>query len=143
MRGVVIAGLVVFVAAAAGATRFHQIREGIVGCRGIPLADQSRYAAALDLSERADSVLSSGNFSTASDVLDMAIAKLGSAYETALSADDTGLVLEAGRDKASHLDFKLAVRMKQSVLQSRLSMFRRKAQVSDRCHALLRRVGLG
>ena len=141
-RSGVIAGLVVLVMAALGASRFHKVREAIVGCRTVSAADQSQYDAAMDFSARANSAISSGNYSSASDLLDMAISKLGQAYETGLLADDTGLILQAGQDKASHLDFKLAARMKQSALQARLSMFRRKAHVSERCHALLRRVGL-
>ena len=141
-RGGVVAGLVVLVVAALGATQFHEIRETIAGCRAVSGADQGQYDAATDLSARANSAISSGNYSSASDFLDMAIFKLGHAYDTGLSADDTGLLLQAGQDKASHLDFKLAARMKQSALQTRLAMFRRKAHVSERCHALLRRVGL-
>ena len=142
-RGVVIAGLVVLVVAALGATRFHDVREVIAGCRAVPAADQGQYDAAMDLSARANSAISSGNYSSASDLLDLASSKLGHAYETDLLVDDTGLILQAGQDKASHFDFKLAARMKQSALQTRLSMFRRKAHVSQRCHALLQRVGLG
>jgi hypothetical protein len=139
----VIAGLVVLVIAALGAARFHEVRDVIAGCRDVPGAGHGQYDAAVDLSMRANSAISSGNYSSANDLLDMAISKLGHAYETGLSMDDTGLILQAGQDKASHLDFKLAAQMKQSALQTRLSMFRKKAHVSDRCHALLRRVGLG
>jgi len=142
-RGGVVAGLVVLVVAALVAPRFHQIKEVVAACRTAPAADQGQYDAAIDLSARANSAIASGNYSSANDLMDLAISKLGRAYEMGSTEDDTGLILQVGQDKASHLDFTLAARMKQSALQTRLSMFRRKADVSERCHVLLRRVGLG
>ena len=142
-RSIVIAGLVVFVVAAIAVVQFPHIRVWIAACRAVPQADQARYDAAMGLSARANGAISSGNYSTASDLLDMAVARLGTVYENTGAADDTGMILQAGRDKATHFDFKLAARMKQSALQTRLSMFRRKAHVSARCHGLLAKVGLG
>ena len=142
-RSVVIAGLVVFVVAAIAVVQFPHVKVWIAACRAIPQADQARYDAAMGLSARANGAISSGNYSTASDFLDMAVARLGNVYENTGSEDDTGLILQAGRDKATRFDFKLAARMKQSALQTRLSMFRRKAHVSARCHSLLSKVGLG
>jgi hypothetical protein len=136
-RSGVFAGLVVFVVAAIAIVEFPRARVWIAACRAVPEAEQKSYDDAVELSARADSAISAGTYSTASDLLDVAVSRLGNAYVTPLAAtDDTDLVIEAGRDKASRFDFQLAARMKQGALHTRLSMFRRKAHVSERCHAL-------
>ena len=143
LRHGVIVGLVVFVVAAIAVVQYPRMKVWITSCRAVPQADQARYDAAMGLFARANGAVSSGNYSTASDILDMAISRLGNAYESAGVNDDTGLMLQAGRDKAAHFDFKLAARMKQSALYTRLYLFRGKAHRSLRCHSLLRYVGLG
>ena len=143
-RGGVFAGLVVFVVAAIAIVQFPHVRVWIAACRAVPEAEQKSHDDALELSVRADSAITAGNYSTASDLLDVAVSRLGNAYVTSLAAtDDTDLVFQAGRDKASHFDFQLAARMKQGALHTRLSMFRSKADISARCHALLRRIHIG
>src|SRR5260221_12026896 len=97
-RGGIIAGLVIFVVAAFGATRLPQVREAIAGCRAVPAADQDRYDAAMDLSVQANNAIASGNYSSASDFMDMAISRLGNTYEVGSLADDTGLILQAGQE---------------------------------------------
>jgi hypothetical protein len=143
-RGGLIVGLVVFVVVAIAIVQFPRARVWVAACRAVPQAEQKSYDDAMELSARADSAISAGTYSTASDLLDVAVLRLGNAYVTPLVAtDDTDLVLQAGGDKASRFDFRLAARMKQGALHTRLSMFRRKAHVSERCHALLRRIHLG
>ena len=143
LRRGVIAGLVVFFVAAIAIVQYPRMKVWMASCRAVPQADQARYDAAMGLFARANGAVSSAHYSIASDLLDMAISKLGNVYEGAGADDDTGLMLQAGRDKAVHFDFKLAARMKQSTLYTRLSMFRGKARRSVRCRSLLRYVGLG
>jgi hypothetical protein len=143
-RGGVFVGLVVFVAAAIAIVQFPHVRVWSAACRAVPEAERKSYDDAMELSARADSAVTAGNYSSASDLLDVAVSRLGNAYVTVSAAtDDTDLVLQAGRDKSSHFDFQLAARMKQSALHTRLSMFRSKADISARCHALLRRIHIG
>jgi hypothetical protein len=68
---------------------------------------------------------------------------LGDVYQMAgADQDDTGMALEAGRAEAKRSEFQLAAQIKQSAMATRLSSFRRKQHLSERCRAILAKVGL-
>jgi len=142
LRRGIIAGFAVFIALAAGAALFLRESPWIRACRAVPDADQARYASALELYGQASSAISAGNFSTASDILDLGNSKLGNSYQTHPAPDDTAIIFQAGENEASHSDFKQAARMKQEAMQTRLSMLRRKSYLSGRCRSILKMIGL-
>jgi len=82
------------------------------------------------------------NYSTASDLFDMAASKLGDVYQMTGVLDDTGMALEAGRAAAKQSEFQLAAQIKKSAMATRLAGFRRKQHLSERCRDILAKIGL-
>lgn len=142
-RTKLIAGLAVFFVMAVGFALLYRERHLMAACRPLSFAEDTQYRAAADLADQANRAISSRNYSTASDLIDMAISKLGNAYQLpGNSHDDTDMTLEAGKVEMARSEFQLAVRMKQSAIEQRLSMFRRKQHLSERCQSILGKIGL-
>jgi hypothetical protein len=106
----------------------------------VPASDQKSYDTSIELLGRANEAFSAHNYPVASDLLDLAILSLGSSYATPSPTDDTGAVLLAARNEAARSDFQMAARMKQGALNTRLALFRKKADFAQRCHSVLKRV---
>ena len=142
-RTKLIAGFAVFFVLAVGLALLYRERRLVAACQSVPFADEARYRAARDLTSQANNALSSRNYSIANDLFDMAAVKLGDTYRMAgAGEDDTGMALEAGRAESARGEFQLAARMKQSAMQSRLSMFYSRQHLSERCHDMLAKIGL-
>jgi hypothetical protein len=135
-------GVVVIVLAIAGAVllKAGQLSRA---CTAVTEADQRNYDAARDAFERANMALSSRNYSTANDLMDMAISNLGYAYGAEPGQDDTDTVMAAARDVVARSDFQLAAHMKQDVVRARFAQFQKKASIAHRCHSVLKKIGLG
>ena len=142
-RTKLIAGFAVFFVIAVGLALLYRERRLVVACQPLSFAEETQYRAASDFAGQAGKAISSRNYSTASDLIDMAISRLGDSYQLpGGERDDTEMTLEAGKAEMARSEFQLAVRMKQSVIQTRLSMYRRKQHLSERCQGILGKIGL-
>jgi hypothetical protein len=142
-RTKLIAGFAIFAVLAAGLALLYHERRLVAACRTAPQADDAQFRVAEDMFNQGNKAFSARSYSTASDLFDMAAAKLGDVYQMAGGGeDDTGMALEAGRAEAKRSEFQLAAQIKQNVMAVRLSSFRRKQHLSERCHAILAKIGL-
>jgi hypothetical protein len=142
-RTKLIAGFALVAVLVIGLALLYHERRLVAACRAVPQADDAQFRVAEDLFNQGNRAFSSRNYSTANDLFDMAASKLGDVYRMAgAGQDDTGLALEAGRAEANRSEFQLAAQIKQSAMAARLSSFRRKQHLSERCHAILAKVGL-
>jgi hypothetical protein len=142
-RTKVITGFAIFLVVAVGLALFYRERRLMAACKPVSFVEETKFRAAADYADQANKAISSRNYSTASDLIDMAIKSLGNAYQLpGEERDDTEMTLEAGKAETARSEFQLAVRMKQSAIQTRLSMFRRKQHLSQRCQSVLGRIGL-
>jgi len=133
---------VLFVLAISLALLYRE-RQLLAGCRTIPQADDAQYRAALDMFSQGNKAFFGRNYSTASDLFDMAASKLGDVYQmTGAGQDDTGMALAAGRVAAARSEFQLAAQIKRSAISTRLASFRSKQHLSERCHDILAKIGL-
>lgn len=140
VRNRLIIWIVLFLALAIGLAVFLYLGDLRRACTLMPDSDQRGYNTSMGLFGRANEAFSSRNYPVANDLLDLAILSLGSSYATASSVDDTGMVLLAAKNEVARADFQMAARMKQGVLNTRLSLFRQKADIARRCQSLLKRV---
>ncbi len=143
MRAKAIAVLAVIIVLVGGLALAYHERQLLAACRTLPQADDAQYDAAEEAFGLASKAYNAHSYSTASDLFDMAASKLGNIYQMAgAGPDDTAETLEAARAEAARSDFQLAAQIKQGALQTRLSLYRRKQHLSQRCHAILGAVGL-
>lgn len=141
-RTKLIVGIAVVAVVVAGLALLYRERRLVAACRTVPQADDAQFRVAEDMFNQGNGAFSARNYSTASDLFDMAAAKLGDVYQMAgPGQDDTGMALEAGRAEAKRSEFQLAAQIKQSAMAARLSSFRRKQHLSERCHGILAKIG--
>jgi hypothetical protein len=142
-RTKLIAGIVVCAVLATGLALLTRERHLVAACRTAPQAGDAQYRAAQDMFSQGNKAFSGRNYSTASDLFDMAASKLGDVYQmTGAGQDDTGMALAAGRVAAARSEFQLAAQIKRSAMATRLASFRRKQHLSERCHDILAKIGL-
>jgi hypothetical protein len=142
-RSKVILGAAAFAVLATGLALLTRERYLVAACRTAPQAGDAQYRAAEDMFSQGNKAFSGRNYSTASDLFDMAASKLGDVYQmTGAGQDDTGMALAAGRVAAARSEFQLAAQIKQSAMATRLANFRRKQHLSGRCHGMLAKIGL-
>jgi hypothetical protein len=139
VRSWLIVGTILFLAAAICLAIVLDVGNFRKACLATPGADRISYESAMELSGRAAGALKSRDFPVASDMLDMAIAKLGNSYQIGLTSDDTGMVILAAKDAVARSDFELAAQMKKNALDTRLIMFRKKARIGRGCYSLSKR----
>jgi len=101
--------------------------------------DQADYQAARDYYAQAGSAISSHNYGAANDMLDIALSKLGDAYQLGRAQDETDDLVVAAKAAVQRSEFKLAAGMKQEALSHRLYLFQRKTRLSGLCHAIAKR----
>jgi hypothetical protein len=142
-RTKLIVGIAVFAVMATGLALLYHERQLVAACRTVPRADEAQFREAEDMFRQGNMAFSRRNYSTASDLFDMAASKLGDIYQmTGGGKDDTGTALEAGRAAAKQSEFQLAAQIKKDAMAARISSFLRKQHLSERCHAVLARIGL-
>lgn len=140
-RKIVVASLLGLVLIAGSA--FFWGRDSLEqACTPVPDADQKHYAVAMSLYTRANAAATASNFSVANDLLDLAIVEFW-VVPVEGGADDTGMLLAAAQAAAAKAEFQMAVQMKKSVLDTRLSAFRHKRQLAGRCQSVVKQLGLG
>lgn len=140
VRNKAIAGIVVFLALAIGLAVFLDVGGLRRACTPVPDRDRHSYDTSMELSARANEAVTSRNYPVANDLLDLALLSLGSSYAAGSTFDDTGMMLVAAKTEVARANFQLAARMKQDVLNTRLSLFRKKADMAGRCQSVLKRV---
>src|SRR5438874_6545295 len=133
-RGKVITGVVLFLALAIALALFLDVGGLRRACTSAP--DQRSYDTAMALFGRANEAFSRGNYSVANDSLDLALLSLGN--ESAV--DDSDAILLAAKSEVAKSNFQLAARMKRDVLNARLSLYRKKADFTRHCRAVLKRL---
>jgi hypothetical protein len=141
-RTKLIAAFAVLFVLAIGLALLYRERQLLTACRAIPEADDAQFRAAQDMVSQGNKAFSGRNYSTASDLFDMAASKLGDVYQMTGVLDDTGMALEAGRAAAKQSEFQLAAQIKKSAMATRLAGFRRKQHLSERCRDILAKIGL-
>jgi hypothetical protein len=133
LAGVVLLGLI-----GAGIAFWMDLYGVRRGCFATGL-DQAQYQSARDLYVRANRAVAARNFIAASDLLDMALIRLGDSYRLGRAADDTGEVVFAAKAAAARTEFEIAARLKLEVMNRRLYQFQRKTRLSGLCRDVARR----
>jgi hypothetical protein len=101
--------------------------------------DQADYEAARDSYVRANGAMSSRNYGAANDMLDMALSRLGDAYQLGRAEDETGELVLAAKSAAARSEFQIAASMKREAMGRRLYLFQRKTRLAGVCHAIAKR----
>jgi hypothetical protein len=136
----VIAGTVVFLLLAISLAVFLDVGGLRRACMSVPDTDRNSYDTSMALSGRANEAFASRHYSVANDLLDLALLSLGNFYAAGSAVDDTGTMLVAAKIEVAQANFQLASRMKRDVLNTRLSLYRKKTDIARRCQSVLRRV---
>jgi hypothetical protein len=134
----VIAGVVLLGVLAAGLAFGMDVYGVRRGCFAGAL-EQSDYEAARDSYARANGAMSSRNYAAASDMLDMALSRLGDSYQLGRAEDETGELVSAAKSAAARSEFQIAASMKREAVGRRLYLFQRKTRLSGLCHAVAKR----
>jgi hypothetical protein len=134
----VIAGTIVFLALAIGLAVFLDVGGLRRACMSVPDGDRRNYDTSMALSGRANEAFAARHYSVANDLLDLALLSLG--YAAGSAVDDTGAMLVAANIEVAKSNFQLAARMKRDVLNTRLSLYRKKTDIAWRCQSVLKRV---
>lgn len=137
----VIAGIVLLGVLAAGIAFGMDVYGIRRGCFAGAL-EQADYEVARDSYVRASAAMSSRNYAAASDMLDMALSRLGDSYLLGRAEDETGELVSAAKAAAARSEFKIAASMKLEAMSRRLNLFQRKTRLSGICHAIAKRWGL-
>ncbi|HYS45123.1 MAG TPA: hypothetical protein VEM35_01715 [Rhizomicrobium sp.] len=132
-QGKVITGIVLFLALAIALALFLDVGGLRRACTSAP--DQRSYDTGMALFGRANEAFSRGNYSVANDSLDLALLSLADG-----SAVDDDAILLAAKNEVARSNFQLAARMKRDVLNARLSQYRKKADFTRHCRAVLKRL---
>jgi hypothetical protein len=140
VRNKVIAGTVVILALAIGLAVFVDVGGLRRACMSVPDRDRNNYDTSMALSGRANEAFASRHYSVANDLLDLALLSLGDSYAAGSAVDDTGTMLVAAKTEVAKSNFQLAARMKQDVLNTRLSVYRKKTDIARRCQSVVKRV---
>ena len=137
----VLAGVVVLGVLVAGLAFWMDLYGIRRGCFASGL-DQVVYESARDSYVRANQAISSHNYAAANDMLDMALFKLGDAYQLGRAEDETGELVLAAKAAAARSEFQIAASMKREAMGRRLYLFQRKMRLSGLCHDIAKRWGL-
>lgn len=135
-----IAGLVVLAVLAAGLAFWMDLYGVRRGCFAQGL-DQANYQAARDYYLEASRAISSRNYGTASDTLDMALARLGDDYRLGRAEDETAEVVAAAKAAQAQSQYQIAAQMKLEAMGRRLYLFQRRTRLSGLCRAIVKRWG--
>jgi hypothetical protein len=134
----VIAGVVVLGIAAAGLAFGMDVYGVRRGCFAHP-PDQADFEAAQDSYIRANAAITSHNYAAASDMLDVALSRLGDAYQLGRADDETVELVSAAKAAAVRSEFQIAAEMKREAMGRRLYLFQRKTRLSGLCHDIAKR----
>ncbi len=130
---------IVLLGVAAGGLAFGMDVYGIRrGCFAGPL-EQADYETARDSYVRANQAMASRDYAAASDMLDMALSRLGNSYQLGRAEDETSELVSAAKSAAARSEFQIAASMKLEAVGRRLSLFQRKTRLSGLCHTIAKR----
>jgi len=108
-------------------------------CAPVPEAERIDTDMLLAQAGPISAALATGHAAIANALADKALEKLGSAG--GLSPEEQE-AMEGAKRLAAASDFEPAVRIKQSLMNQRISAFQTRERMSERCHAAFRRLGL-
>ena len=134
----IVAGIVILGVLAVGLAFWMDLYGIRRGCFASQL-DQARYESARDLYGQATGAINSHNYSAANDMLDLALSRLGDAYQLGRAEDETGELVTAAKAAAARSEFQIAAGMKLEAMGRRLYLFQRKTRLSGLCHAVAKR----
>ena len=134
----IVTGCAILVLLAAGLAFWMDLYGVRRGCFA-PGPDQAAYESARDLYGRAGSAISARNYIAANDMLDLALLRLGNAYQLGRGEDETSETVLAANAAVRQSEFQIAAQMKQGALEHRLYLFQRKTRLSDLCRSIARR----
>jgi hypothetical protein len=108
-------------------------------CTPVPEAERGNYTMMLAQAGPISAALATGHAAVANALADKALEKLGSAG--GFSSDEHDAI-EAAKKLEAVSDFEPAVRIKQSLMNQRMSAVQTQEHMSERCHAAFHRLGL-
>ena len=105
--------------------------------------NRDAYRTAADLRDQARRAIASRNYTSANDMLDLALSKLGDSYRLGYHPDNSEEALLAAKSAVARSEVKIATEFKSGALNARLGQFENKARIWEYCRGKFRGLGFG